>query len=77
MLGLIFLDYFISLGSWGIVIGFSIVLAYFTLIESGLGSGQSVGKTFLNLKVVSCNGDHLSLTKSLIRSSVFFAPLFL
>jgi len=75
-LGLFFSDYFIAIGPWGFTIGLCIALVYFTVMESSIGGGKSIGKTFLKLNVVSRNGEYLGLTKSLVRSSFFCIPYF-
>ncbi|MCD6025814.1 MAG: hypothetical protein K0R08_333 [Solimicrobium sp.] len=74
-LGLFFSDYFSDMGPWGVLVGFSIAVTYFTILESNVAGGQSVGKTLLKLKVVSRNGEPLSLLKSFIRATMVCVPL--
>lgn len=77
VLGLLFSDYFFSMGSWGMAFGFFVTLIYFTILDSGMFGVRTPGKNLLNLKVVSRDGRNLGLTKSLIRSSVLCIPYFL
>ncbi len=67
-------DRLCRLGLWGPVIGFIIALPYFALLDSNIGKGQTLGKRWLNLRVVDKNGEPISFWKSLGRYSLFAVP---
>lgn len=76
-LGLILHDYFAGLGSWGRAIGFVIALAYFSVMNSRLCNGQTVGKRLMKIRVVGDDGKTLGIGKSTARSAVLSLPYFL
>lgn len=76
VLGLFLGDYFVSLNTNGVLIGFIISLFYFTILNSNIGNGQTLGKQLLKIKVVDKNGNPLNFQKSLIRSLVLTVPYF-
>lgn len=55
---------------WGRAIGFLIALAYFGLLNSDVGDGQTLGKKLLGIKVQSRSGENLSLPTSCLRFTV-------
>jgi uncharacterized RDD family membrane protein YckC len=77
LLGLVFFDQFARLGSWGRLIGFAISLAYFGILNSRIGRGQSLGKRALNIEVVNRDGVHIGLGRSCLRYAVLGTPFFL
>jgi len=77
ILGLIFGKYFISLGGWGRAIGFVVALLYFGLLNSTVGSGQSLGKRITKISVVGEDGKSISILRSLCRSTILELPFFL
>ncbi len=77
ILGFIFIDFFISLGEWGRLFGFVIALTYFGLLNSTLGSGQTLGKRLMSIKVVDAGNQQISLSRSLVRYSILACPYFL
>ena len=70
MLGALFRDQFSSMGQWGRAVGFVIELAYFGLLNSRLGHGQTVGKRLLKIRVVDGNDQWLSLPRSMVRAII-------
>jgi uncharacterized RDD family membrane protein YckC len=62
---------FVQLGSWGRLLGFSVALIYFGILNSRLSGGQTLGKRLLKIKVVAKDGTPLSVSKSFLR----FLPL--
>jgi uncharacterized RDD family membrane protein YckC len=76
-LGLLFHDYFVGLGAWGRAIGFVIASGYFSLMNSGLFGGQTVGKRLMKIKVMDGDGKALSIGNSMLRAGVFCLPYFL
>jgi uncharacterized RDD family membrane protein YckC len=77
LVGLFFFDDLARLGLWGRFVGFLILIPYFTLFESRIGDGQSIGKRLLAIRVVNAQGKAISLEESILRYSVFAIPVFL
>lgn len=77
VLGLLLFDPLSRLGGWGRLIGFSVSLAYFGLLNSAIGKGQTIGKRVMKIAVVDRTGNHLSLARSLVRYAVLGIPFFL
>ena len=77
LLGLFLEDWLVSLGNWGRLIGFSIALVYFGILNSRIGLGQTLGKRILKIRVVNNNNDPISLGRSLTRYVVLGTPLIL
>jgi len=76
-LGLILGEFFVKIGVWGLVIGFAIAMAYFGILNSKLGHGQTLGKRILKLRVVDSNNEPIELVKSLARYCILAIPYFL
>jgi len=74
LLGLALESTFVQIGGWGRLIGFSIALAYFGLMNSKLFNGQTIGKRLLKLRVVDSNNQTIPLIKSVLRYIVLAAP---
>jgi uncharacterized RDD family membrane protein YckC len=77
ILGLFFFDFFAQIGGYGRIVGFCIALAYFGLLNSSVGKGQTIGKKIMKIEVVERNGRHISLVHSSIRYAILSAPFFL
>lgn len=77
ILGLIFNNFFISLGENAKLIGWFISLAYFSFLNSNLHNGQTFGKKMMSIQVVDINGNPVSLKTSFIRALVYTTPFFL
>jgi len=69
--------FFVEIGAWGILIGFSIALIYFGIMNSGLANGQTLGKKALEIRVVDGKNKPISFIKSIGRYSVIGIPYFL
>lgn len=76
ILGLLLRSSFAKMGYQGLLVGFSISIAYFGFGNSKVFKGQTVGKKTLNLRVVNSDYSTLSVWKSLLRSSVYTIPYF-
>jgi uncharacterized RDD family membrane protein YckC len=76
IIGAAFFDTLARMGSWARVVGFCIALCYFGLFDSSVGSGRTIGKRFLRLKVVDAQGGMLSLEEAILRFMVFAVPFF-
>ncbi|GAB0157343.1 hypothetical protein CHRYSEOSP005_26160 [Chryseobacterium sp. Alg-005] len=77
ILGIIFKNYFITLGENAKIIGWVISMAYFSILNSKLNNGQTLGKKIMNIQVVDISGTATTLKTSLIRSFIFTFPFFL
>ncbi|WP_284382616.1 RDD family protein [Litoribrevibacter albus] len=77
LLGLFFESWFVSLGDAARLIGFSIALCYFGILNSRIGQGQTLGKRALDIKVVNRSGDYISPLRSVVRYVVFATPFYL
>ena len=75
--GLFLFDPLAKLGGWGRLIGFIIALAYFGILNSAIGKGQTVGKRLMKICVVDRTGRHISLARSLLRYTILGTPFFL
>jgi uncharacterized RDD family membrane protein YckC len=64
----------VEIGVWGRLVGFTIALVYFGILNSKIGNGQTLGKRLLKIKVVDLSGELISPLKSLIRYSVLAVP---
>jgi uncharacterized RDD family membrane protein YckC len=77
LLGALFGRQFCDFWPLGRLVGYSIVLAYFGVLESSVGKGQSLGKKILKIRVVNRDGDCISPLRSLARAIILETPLFL
>ena len=77
LIGTIFFDTFAAMGGWGKLVGFIIALAYFGVMNSAVGGGQTVGKRLVNIKVVNREGELISLLRSFVRYAILGSPFFL
>jgi uncharacterized RDD family membrane protein YckC len=76
-IGFFLTEEFVRLGPWGRLLGFSVALAYFGILNSRLTGGQTLGKRLLKIKVVAKDGTPLSVSKSFLRFLPLGAPWFL
>ena len=77
LLGLVFFDPLAHMGGYGRLLGFAIALAYFGILNSNVGRGQTVGKRALGIRVVDREGQFLSVPMSCLRYAVLGIPFFL
>lgn len=77
VLGLFFFRLFSQLGPWGRLVGFFISLVYFSVMESAIGGGQSLGKLWLKLIVVDAQGNTIPFEQAVLRFTIFAVPGFL
>ncbi|MBZ0305021.1 MAG: RDD family protein [Anaerolineae bacterium] len=75
LLGLLFPDYFFSIGPGGRIFSFGISVAYFGLLGSRHGRGQTLGKRLLKITVVNAQGQYLLKRRSFIRAGLLFTLL--
>ena len=66
-----------ALAAWFQLAASFMFLAYFSLLNSKIGNGQTVGKKYVGIRVVDANNNPISFFMSLLRSSVFYVLFFL
>lgn len=76
ILGALSFDTFARMGAYARLIGFAIALAYFGILNSRIGGGQTLGKRWLGVRVVDVHGQLLTLPRSLLRYAVLGTPFF-
>lgn len=76
-LGFMFQDFFVQIGNWGNLIGFSIALLYYSILNSSLGHGQTLGKKLFKIKVVDSNNNTITVIRSCSRYLVLYIPVYL
>ena len=74
VVGIFLEDTFVQLGGWGRLIGFTVSITYFGVMNSSIFSGQTIGKKSLNIKVVDASNSSISLPKSFLRYSFLAVP---
>jgi uncharacterized RDD family membrane protein YckC len=77
IIGIIFEDFFVSLGNHGLLFGLIITIIYFSIANSKITNGQTIGKKIVKIKTINASGNALSLKTSLLRSLILFTPYFL
>ena len=77
VLGLFFSTWFVEIGVWGRLIGFTIALLYFGTLNSNIFNGQTLGKKLLKIKVVNSDNETIGILKSFARYSIIGIPFFL
>lgn len=77
LLGLALEDYFVQTGGWGRLIGFSIALIYFGILNSSINNGQTAGKALLKINVVDSSNQFINLPKSFLRYCILGTPFYL
>lgn len=75
--GNLFFDELAELGQNGRFIGLVVSLAYFGILNSSLGKGQTLGKRLLGVRVVGASGRPIGLLRSVVRSSILSVPFYL
>lgn len=76
-LGFALFDTLAHLGAWGRLVGFGIALAYFGILNSAVGKGQTLAKRLFGIHVVDRDGNYISVGTSCVRSAILAAPIFL
>lgn len=66
-LGALCFDPLARMGTPARLIGFAIALAYFGVLNSRLGNGQTLANRWLGIRVVNAQGQPLSLPRALLR----------
>jgi len=76
IIGFSFENYFVSIGNNGLFVGLAIALLYFTISNSKLLNGQTIGKRILKIQVVDKEGNTLQIDKSFYRALILCVPYF-
>lgn len=69
--GLIFEGFYIQIGNYGKIVGFLITWLYFSIFDSKIFNGQSIGKKICKIKVVNKTNDTLTIKESSLRSLIY------
>ncbi len=75
--GRIFFDFLAGTGPYGRLIGFVIAMLYFSLLNSSVAGGRTIGKRILKIRVVDGKGRPISPARSFIRFLIAGSPFFL
>jgi uncharacterized RDD family membrane protein YckC len=73
--GLFLEDFYVSMGKYGTLIGSVITIVYFSILQSKVGKGQTVGKKVIDAKVTDLSGQYLTIGNSFLRSFITFFPV--
>jgi len=74
VIGLVLESTFVQLGGWGRLVGFTIALIYFGIMNSSITGGQTLGKKALKIRVVDNSNSTISIGKSTLRYVVLATP---
>ncbi|MDG6099542.1 RDD family protein [Alteromonas sp. ZYF713] len=77
LLGVFLESVFVAMGAWALLVGYSIALTYFGVMNSALAGGQTLAKKLLKIKVVNADNAPISVARSLLRSAVLQVPFYL
>jgi len=75
--GYFLFDFYMMLGLAGLLVGLVIATAYFGLLNSSLGSGQTLGKRLLGIRVEDAAGNFIPPARSILRYLILAFPFFL
>jgi uncharacterized RDD family membrane protein YckC len=75
--GFFLFHFYMGLGLAGILIGLVVATAYFGLLNSSLGSGRTLGKRLLGIRVEDAHGNLISPARSILRYLILAFPFFL
>lgn len=73
-LGLLWFDQLAALGRMGRVVGLTIALMYFGILNSRIGQGQTLGKRLLKIRVTDDTGAPIGLHRSVFRATILLVP---
>ena len=75
LIGLAAFDRLAGLGEWTRLLGLGLATAYFGAFGSKMLGGRTPAQRMLKLRVVSLEGEQISLGRSLVRGLVLVAPM--
>lgn len=73
----LFEDFYVSLGNLGPLVGLIFVVLYFSIFQSEIGKGQSIGKRAIEAKVTDIYGNLLTFKQAFLRATILFIPFYL
>jgi uncharacterized RDD family membrane protein YckC len=74
VLGLALESIFVQIGAWGRLVGFTIALVYFSVGNSSITGGQTIGKKALKLRVVDSENSPVGIDRSILRYIILATP---
>lgn len=74
VLGLLLESFFAQMGAWGRLVGFSIALIYFGVMNSSIVGGQTIGKRALKIRVVGSENVPIGFERSVVRYLILATP---
>lgn len=74
VLGFLWFDQLAALGRNGRFLGGGIAFAYLAILNSRIGSGQTLGKRLLKIRVIDVQGSAVSLERAALRSLILLVP---
>jgi len=77
LIGLAFAPSLYAIGPYGRLIGLTVILLYFGLLNSSIGGGQTVGKRVMHTALRGMDNRPINLWRSLLRTAILAAPLIL
>jgi uncharacterized RDD family membrane protein YckC len=75
--GLLLFDFYMGLGAFGLLLGLIIATAYFGLLDSVIGSGQTLGKRAFGIRLVNAEGNCISPVRSILRFLIISLPFWI
>lgn len=64
------LPMYAKMGRWGCLVGYGLTMAYFGLLNSRIGRGQTLGKRLVQIQVVGEDGQFISPGRSFLRAGL-------
>lgn len=78
LIGILFYNYFSSIGYYGRIFGFALAVGYFGILNCNLlTNGQTIGKRLLKIRVVDSKGNPITIVRSIARIVVLIGPYLL
>ena len=74
IIGLALESTFVQLGGWGRLVGFTIALVYFGIMNSSIAGGQTLGKKALKIRVVDFSNTPIGIGRSALRYIILATP---
>lgn len=75
--GFLFEHFYIAIGGYGKIIGFLISMVYFSVFDSKLFNGQTIGKKIVKIKVVNQQNETITIGNSIFRSLFYSLTILL
>ncbi len=77
LIGQAFASSLYQIGPYGRLIGLTVILLYFGILNSSIGGGQTMGKRLMKTAVRGADNRPVSLWRSLLRTVILAAPVIL